>query len=355
VTAPVVLAAESATVGYVHRRRTVPILERVSLALHRGELACLLGPNGAGKSTLLRSLVGAQPVLDGVVRLDGRDVSQMTTRERARHLSVVLTDRIDVGYLDVRTLVGFGRAPHLGWFATMDASDRDIVDRALDAAGASDLTHRMVHELSDGERQRAMIARALAQQPRVLVLDEPTAFLDVTRRVELVALLRRLTRDSGLAVLMSTHEVELAMHVADTAWLIHPDGTYDSGGPEDLALDHGLHRAFAAGDVTFDRKSGSFVTARTADDAPPIVIEGDAEAVTWGERAVRRAGWHPATDAAVRVRIELGDGPASWVCSSERGDGSGRRLATLVDHLRQLTATPKSDPTPPGSTKEHYS
>src|SRR5690606_22532470 len=174
-----VLQAERLSVGYVQRKRRLPVLEGIGLQLHAGEVACLLGPNGAGKSTLLRTLVGSQPALDGTVRLDGDDIAAMTPKERARRLSVVLTDRIDVGFLTARALARLGRTPHVGWFAKLADNDHDIVDWALEAAGASSIADRMVHELSDGERQRVMIARALAQQPRLLVLDEPTAFLDV--------------------------------------------------------------------------------------------------------------------------------------------------------------------------------
>jgi iron complex transport system ATP-binding protein len=353
VTTPVVLEGLDLTVGYVHRHRTSPILEGVSLRLHEGELVCLLGPNGAGKSTLLRTLIGAQPPLAGTVRLEGADVAEMTPRERARYLSVVLTDRIEVGYLDVRSLVGFGRTPHLGWFTTLADHDREIVSWALDAAGATDLADRMVHELSDGERQRAMIARALAQQPRVLVLDEPTAFLDVTRRVELVALLQRLTATTGLAVLMSTHEVELAIHAADAVWLVQADGTYDAGGPEDLALDDRLHRAFTGREVMFDRRTGSFVVNRSMDHPPRIVIHGDDELTGWAERAVRRAGWMPSSDAAVSLHLHFDGAVAAWRCAGPARAAEGRTLAALVAHLRRPPDATDPPPTDHITTGEH--
>src|SRR5262249_11763432 len=157
-----------------------------------GELACVLGPNGIGKSTLLRTLAGMQPPLRGSVEVAGSDLHTLTGTELARRLAVVLTDRVDVRGLSVRRVVELGRYAYSDWRGRLGAQDRHAVDRALDAAGACHLAERDVGRLSDGERQRVMIARALAQQPQLLVLDEPTAFLDVPSRVELMSLLRRL-------------------------------------------------------------------------------------------------------------------------------------------------------------------
>lgn len=331
-----VLCAQRLSAGYVHRRRRRVVLDGVDLELAAGEVACLLGPNGAGKSTLLRTLVGSQPALAGQLWLDGRDVASTSARERARLLSVVLTDRVDVGFLSGRALAQLGRAPHRGWFSRLGDDDRDIVEWALDAAGATSIADRMVHELSDGERQRVMIARALAQQPRLLVLDEPTAFLDVTRRIELVALLRRLASSVGLAVLMSTHEVDLAMRSADRAWLVYADGRFVAGAPEDLALAGRLQDAFASEDVTFDETTGSLAVHLDAHvDLPTVALAAHGPARMWARRAIERAGWRidPAAPCRVEVRPD-----AHWTLTSPPDVGSttasGDDLAALVAALR---------------------
>lgn len=352
-----VLLTRGLRAGYRgRRRRRVAVLEDVDATLHRGQLVCLLGPNGAGKSTLLRTLVGAQSPLAGTVLLDGHDVNRMSPRERAQRLSAVFTDRIDAGFLSVRALVGLGRAPRLGWFSSMGGDDRDIVEWALDAAGANDLADRQVAELSDGEIQRVMIARALAQQPSLLVLDEPTAFLDLTRRVELMSLLDRLVSSTALAVLMSTHDLDLALRVADRIWLVHPDGRFEMGAPEDLALRGSVAAAYAGGDIEFDHTAGTFVVANPT-IGPRIAITGTEPAVTWARRAVTRAGWTPAPaegahrpvgrngdpadqQAMISLEISYGGDRLRWrLTGTASGPLDGDDLATVVDHLRALAGT----------------
>ncbi|SUE15280.1 ABC transporter ATPase [Rhodococcus gordoniae] len=245
------------TVGYTHRRafrkRTVTeIAAKVNAVARRGELTALVGPNGAGKSTLLRTLCGLQPPLHGRVLVDGEDLATVRPADLATRISVVLTDRIDPGLLTVRELVALGRTPHLPTGARLSSEDRAAVDRALDAVGAALLASRQFGELSDGQRQRSLTARALAQDPSLLVLDEPTSFLDVPSRVELVDVLGRLAREQNLAVVMSTHELELALRVSDRMWLLDADRTLTCGTPVALAESGRIGAAFDRGRMRFD-------------------------------------------------------------------------------------------------------
>lgn len=251
------------TIGYARRRafrgRTVTeIASKVNAVARRGELTALVGPNGAGKSTLLRTLCGLQAPLGGQVFVDGEDLATVRPADLATRISVVLTERIDPGLLTVRELVALGRTPHLPASARLSPEDRAAVDQALEAVGATRLASRQFSELSDGQRQRSLTARALAQDPSMLVLDEPTSFLDVPSRVELVDVLGRLAREQNLAVVMSTHELELALRVADRMWLLGTDRTLTCDTPAALAESGRIGAAFDRGRMRFDSRTMVF-------------------------------------------------------------------------------------------------
>lgn len=286
-------------IGYRSRRRTSTVAAGLQAVAHRGELTVLLGPNGCGKSTLIRTLCGLQPALGGQVLLDGSDVAAVPPDELARRVAVVLTDRIDPGLLSARELVGLGRIPYLSRTARLTADDAAVIDWALAAVGASNLAARPAAELSDGERQRVLTARALAQQPSVLVLDEPTAFLDVPSRAGLVEMLRGLARDHGLAIVMSTHDLELALRIADRVWLLGSDGALLDAIPEELMLAGQIGELFDCGTLRFDPATGVFAVRGTngrnarVDAADPLV-----GAV---ERVLAREGWRRCEPAEIVV------------------------------------------------------
>ncbi|EID15507.1 ABC transporter [Mycobacterium xenopi RIVM700367] len=246
-------------IGYRRRRRIGVVAADLRGRACRGELTVLLGPNGCGKSTLIRTLCRLQPALAGQALLDGEDLTELAPDELARRVAVVLTDRFDPGLLSARELVGLGRIPHVGVTARLTRDDHAVIDGALRAVGAAHLADRPAADLSDGERQRVLIARALAQQPSVLLLDEPTAFLDVGSRAGLVEMLRSLARNQHLAIVMSTHDLDLALRVADRVWLLGPDGTLVDAIPEDLMLSGRIGSVFDSDTVHFDPSSGMFV------------------------------------------------------------------------------------------------
>lgn len=305
-----ILQTHELTVGYrPTREAAIPILEKLDLELHAGEFACLLGPNGAGKSTLLRTLSRTQPALGGSVTLDGAGLETYSARDLARRLSVVLTEPITPGLLRAAELVALGRHPHTDWSGRLTDADQALVAWALDATGSTALADRQVTSLSDGERQRVMIARALAQQPRLMLLDEPTAFLDVQRRVEITGLLRRLARETGLAVLLSTHDLELALRTADTVWLVTDDRKLRSGAPEDLALAGAFDTVFKSPDVRFDPELGAFRLRQPA--GPSAFVVGQGLPARWAGRALERIGCSlvPRSDQAEIVVTAHSDGP----------------------------------------------
>lgn len=238
------LAAHGLAVGYRHRRRTRVVLSGLDLRAPRGQLVAVLGRNGSGKSTLLRTLLGAEPPLAGRVEVDGIDVGGMDQRQIACHLSAVLTERPSGSGLRVRELVGLGRHPHLGWAGRLQAADHAVVVDAMAATGADRHADRRVDELSDGERQRVFVARALAQQTATMLLDEPTAFLDVVARTELFALLRQLVDERSLTVVVATHELDEAVRTADILWVVADGGVEVTTPVDGLAPGATLPRVF---------------------------------------------------------------------------------------------------------------
>jgi ABC-type cobalamin/Fe3+-siderophores transport system ATPase subunit len=221
-------------IGYRRRRQVSIVADGLSAVARRGELTVLLGPNGCGKSTLIRTICALQPALRGEVLLDGTNLAGVAAHRLARRVAVVLTDPVDPGLLSSHDLAALGRIPYLGITGRLTRDDHRIVEQALAAVEAGHLADRPVADLSDGERQRVLTARALAQQPQVLVLDEPTAFLDVPSRIGLVQMLRSVAREKNLTVVMSTHDLELALREADRAWLLGRDGTLVDGTPGGL-------------------------------------------------------------------------------------------------------------------------
>lgn len=259
---PPPLAASHLSIGFRQRGRAHPLAADLTLTLHAGEMICLLGPNGAGKSTLLRTLCGMQPPLAGEVTLDGVPLGQVPPELRAQRLSIVLTDRVAPGMMTARALIALGRHPHTGWLGHLTDHDHQAVDEAIAAVGIAPLAERFVADLSDGERQKVMIARALAQQPAVILLDEPTAFLDLPRRIEIMHLLSQIARAHGTALLISTHDLDLALHLADLLWLLPGDGRLISGAPEALSHDGTLQRTFSGAGFHFEASRSAFVIDR---------------------------------------------------------------------------------------------
>ena len=237
------------SIGYRTRQRVHTVASGITADIRRGELTVLLGRNGAGKSTLLRTLAGFQPRLGGSILVEGRPLDDYTDRELAQRLGVVLTERPDVQQMTVWELVSMGRAPYTGFWGHLYKEDRRVVDDAIALVDIKALSDRLVTTLSDGERQKVMIAKALAQQTSIIYLDEPTAFLDYPSKVETLMLLSRICKEQQKTVFLSTHDLELALQVADRLWLMDTPPTPPTGGLAATALTIGTPRELARGGV----------------------------------------------------------------------------------------------------------
>lgn len=250
------VALKDLSIGYGTRQGVRVVGQHLTAQICRGELTCLLGENGVGKSTLLRTLSAFQPKLDGSIHVLDRELESYSDKELARLIGVVLTEKPDVGQMTATELVGMGRSPYTGFWGSMDDDDWQVVDQAFGLVGIEDLKDRLVMTLSDGERQKVMIAKALAQQTPVIYLDEPTAFLDYPSKVEMLLLLRRISREAGKTVFLSTHDVELALQVADCLWLMDREEGLHIGTPRQLSETGQLSKFLERGKgISFDTKT----------------------------------------------------------------------------------------------------
>lgn len=288
-----VIKASDLKIGYpLKGGRQKVIHEGLELQIFPGEVTCLLGLNGAGKSTLLRTLCGFQPALGGDIYLKKKLLSDYSQSELSLLLGVVLTDKTNAGGITVYDLVSLGRHPYTGFFGQLKGKDHRVIRQSLEAAGIDHKSQNFVSELSDGERQKAMIAKTLAQECPTIILDEPTAFLDVTSRIETMVLLRKLAVEQQKAILLSTHDLDLAIQMGDRLWLLERERPLISGSPEDLILSGAFESFFQKDGIVFDPTTGKLNTVKPKRS---IGVEGDFVVSYWVGNALIRNGYKPSS------------------------------------------------------------
>ncbi len=326
------LSASSLSIGYLQPPSV--LAQDLNLDLYGGELVCLLGPNGAGKSTLMRTLCGLQGLLQGSIEIMGRCLSGLSPKERASCFAVVLTERLQLGPFSVRDLVCLGRHPHTTGFGRLRPRDEAVIEWAMQCTDIAAIQARHVNELSDGQRQRVMIARALAQETPLLFLDEPTAFLDLSGRIEVAKLLKHLARNTRKAVLMSTHDLDLALSVADRIWLMGGQGAFQTGAPEDMVLTKAFEAVFCGKDILFDRMRGSF-KARQAFSGV-IALKGDGLRRFWTAHALEREGFKIIPqEGRQEPCVEVLEDGAGW---TSRFRGRHQKHASIYDLVTAIRA-----------------
>lgn len=295
-----VVSTHNLSIGYSKKQHKTIVQSQLSLELKAGEMVCLIGQNGCGKSTLLRTLAGLQKALSGKVMVQNKELSRIKIHEKAQLLALVLTDRVEIESATVTDIVRMGRQPYCNWWGSLTEADELKVTEAIEMVHLAHKATSYLNELSDGERQRVMIAKALAQDTPLILLDEPTAHLDLPNRVEIMLLLHKLAHQTGKSVIISTHELDIALQAADRIWLMTAAGI-ESGVPEDLVLQGHFHDAFQSKAYFFNSANGNF--SMNYPLTRKVWVEGDKTRMYWTLRALARAGYMVVQDAQLVVKI----------------------------------------------------
>lgn len=339
------LEADRLSIGYLPAGGDSGFIRKeISFTAERGELVALIGPNGSGKSTLLKTLTGFIPPLKGSVRWMGKPVGSYTPAELARLISYVSTENLRLPNMRVADLVAYGRFPYTGWLGRLREEDLQMVSTSIRKTGLSDFARREVITLSDGERQRALIARALAQNTPFILLDEPTAFLDVSAKYEIFQLLRQLARTEGKTILLSTHDLNIALREADKFWMLTPAGC-TQGAPEDAVLQGWLSHLFTHPQIGFDKTGGDFYLK--TEPAGTAQVKGQGDALIWTSRALTRLGFSVVTEEnlplpplSITITGEEDPNHLRWLLHSGETPITFSSLHALLSYLRQEMQKP---------------
>lgn len=254
----IILQVNDLSIGYRSKNNITCVADKINLSLPKGSMVCILGKNGIGKSTLLRTLSKVQPKLSGEIKIGQQKIEAISNAELAKKMSLVLTERIPENNLTVFELIALGRQPYTNWVGSLTDDDHIYIQQAIQKTNIEEIIHKKHFELSDGQLQKVMIARALSQNTEIITLDEPTAHLDIHNKIEIFTLLKNLSKELNKTVLISTHEIHLALQLADELWLMKENGI-TAGKTEDLIADKSVAQLFTSDLVKFDLKSKQFI------------------------------------------------------------------------------------------------
>ena len=328
------------TVGY----HGVPLIKDIELCLKKGEIMTLIGPNGAGKTTILKSIIRQLKPLGGVACLDGSSMEKLTGKELSQKLSVVLTERVRPEMMTCKDVVATGRYPYTGKFGILSEKDWAIVQESMELVHIEELAERDFSKTSDGQKQRVMLARALCQQPDIIVLDEPTSFLDIRYKLEFLSIIQNMSRTRHLSVIMSLHELDLAGRISDKIACVHGDRVDRFGTPEEIFTDGYIPKLYGMTVGSYEERTGDLELPKVEGDPKVFVLAGNGTG-TAVFRKLQRDGIPFA--AGILWENDL-DYPAAKALASEvvsvkafceMGEASLNRAKTLVDQCEEVLCT----------------
>ncbi len=327
-----ILSFNHLEIGFVSGKYKHVLLPPVSGTACKGELIAVIGKNGIGKSTLLRTIAGLQALIGGELSVDGRNINEYSRMKLSEKVGYISTEIVKVSNLKVFDLVSLGRYPYTNWFGTISISDHAKISESLEKTGMTDFSDRPVSELSDGERQRAMIAMVLAQDAGVMIMDEPTAFLDISSKFEIIHLMRELTAGKDKTIIFSTHDLGTALSQADKIWVLKDNGLFE-GAPEDLMLMGIFNTLFDDSKVKFNTFDGSFNIRNI--EKGKITVTGEGEKKLWTEKALIRAGYS-ITDSGSEIMVETpSETDPVWKCITMGDRKEFITIYELVRYIRQ--------------------
>lgn len=323
-----ILSLESVSIGFESGGIKNILLPPLNCSAEIGELVSIIGRNGIGKSTLMRTMAGLQAAINGNVFYSGKEIGNYSGPELATHTGYISTEIIKVSNMTVYDLVSLGRYPYTNWYGNLSVEDKEKIAEALQKTSIERFSGRFVAELSDGERQKAMIARMLAQDTRVMLMDEPTAFLDIESRFSILHLLHQLSHDEGKTIIFTTHDLHLALGHSDKMWLMLDNGLVE-GAPEDLLLAGKFDLLFSSSAVQFNSKNGTY--SLKVKKKGSISIEGEGNIRHWTREAVKRAGYSVTETKSIPYIIAQEN---NWILVTLTGQ---KKYNSIYDLIRGIT------------------
>lgn len=336
---PDILQTKKLAIGFSKGKTVNTVLSEINIFLKPGELVCFMGPNGVGKSTLLRTISGVQKPLKGEVLIKNVPIGRLSLNEKAKLISIVLTERSITANLSVHELIALGRHPYTNWTGEISTEDQIKIDEAMSLTKIEALAKKKLHTLSDGQLQKVMIARALAQDSDIMILDEPTAHLDLNNRLEVMNLLLSLAHLTNKAILIATHELDLAVQTADRLWLAAFEKPIQSGTPEDMILNGAVEKTFFNENIKFDLYSGRFLMPQKT--GKKIWLQGDNPEKLWTRYALERIGYQIEEEIKnksnlLSIEIKVEDAVRDWVLKSSSQESTFHSIEALLNALTSI-------------------